>query len=112
MTQQEILEGSKLCAEFLDLILWTGFGSKKNQYVKKIPNEKTEVFENVLFHSDWNWLMKIVDKIEELDYTTKIIDNGMCINGKVVIERWGKSKKEGVFITCLEFIKWYNENNK
>jgi len=52
-------ENNKLIAEFLDLTYL------KNYYVHK-GNAFNEDY--LLFHSDWNWLMEVVEKIESLGY--------------------------------------------
>lgn len=79
---------------------------------------------NLMFHSDWNWLMEVVEKIESLQYQNNndvfkvVIDYGMCtiynmINDLEVIVNVSKSTKiEAVYNACLEFINWYNEQNK
>lgn len=75
------------------------------------------------YDRDWNWLMKVVDKIE----ATKAI--GHAGNYEVIIERidckvqimWGdcvcssmggRSKMDNVFSAVVGFIEWYNDQNK
>jgi hypothetical protein len=75
------------------------------------------------FDTDWNWLMQVVEKIESIEdnrflfqtsarqgfyaeirerfsYETKIED------------AYGKTRIEAVYNACVEFVKWYNEQNK
>jgi hypothetical protein len=75
------------------------------------------VKENELcFHSDWNWLMEVVEKIESLGYDLFIE------TFEVRIEKYretlfrqhtkvsNQTKIKAVYNACLEFIEWYNEN--
>lgn len=98
----------------------------------KTPITKVWVKENELsFDSDWNWLMQVVEKIDELK--TPITNNPNLIgkfedyqleisNKHVVIYAHGEvtkditytkesTKIESVYNACFVFIKWYNEKN-
>lgn len=67
------------------------------------------------FHSDWNWLMEVVEKIESLGYDVfvntcvcRITDVGQDILED--IEAFvHKNKRKAVYNACIEFIKWYNQ---
>lgn len=64
--------------------------------------------EDLKFHSDWNWLMQVVEKIESLDiYYDKYIDHNssMFTSGKIELS----TKIEVVYNACIVFIKWYNQ---
>ncbi len=82
------------------------------------------------FHSDWNWLMEVVEKIEGLNnvidgmswskqpYSVKIeaysvhiqIDRG---KSESPFDYYNKGIKiKNVYNACVEFIKWYNQQNK
>lgn len=79
----------------------------------KVPEQDRKLVSNFMGENypieiDFNWIMPVVEKIESLGGYTKIMDNGMCIDGDLVIERWGDTKIEGTFKTVIEFIKWYN----
>ena len=99
---------------------------------------KTEYFkyEDLKFHSDWNWLMEVVEKIENLpsrtlqgiNYLGNEVKIYKAINTnthyceinlvkesgyRIVSIQFNKeSKIKSVYDACLEFIKWYNEQNK
>lgn len=63
MKTNEITENNKLIAEFLELL------TKDNE-----GNIKEDInFFN--FHTDWNWLMKVVEKIESLNMGTLEINS-------------------------------------
>jgi hypothetical protein len=68
------------------------------------------------YHSDWNWLMEVVEKIESLHFDFAIYTGSSVsvINTedypyKEIISLNGSSKKEAVYRACVDFIKWYNE---
>ena len=69
------------------------------------------------FHSNWNILIDVVEKIEDLGYTFSIKLNWVKINKKYnkdnfIVIRWeeDKTKIEAVYNACLQFIQWYNQN--
>ena len=68
-----------------------------------------------VFKKDWNFLMEVVEKIESLGYNTKIeslehtrvsIGNGKLTT---LIQVDKETKIKAVYNACVEFIKWYNE---
>lgn len=110
----EISEGNKLIAEFI------GFPTTKKEIGFAGGREERIVNRTLLYHSSWDWLMPVVEKIESFD--CKYID---CI---FKIERYqckvyyntvymiydrsniGTSKINSVWIAAIRFIKWYNIN--
>jgi hypothetical protein len=112
------LENNKLLADF--------FGGKyKNQ--TNIPLNDNEIWlpkfgvchlgnngKVLKFHSDWNWLMEVVEKIDGLCRNTGFeiysryvhirVNNNLTISSNVC-----NSKREAVYKACVEFVKWYNE---
>ena len=112
-------ENNKIIAEFMNLNLYKSFWYKSN-----IATEKQICKENNLkFHSDWNWLMEVVEKIESIEYgiyQVDILQEGCKILERcrlLIDKRVGKlesdtTKIESVYLACVEFIKWYNNQNK
>ena len=124
-------ENNKIIAEFM--------GESKQPYefpkFGKIDTNgdwKDIFFDNQLkFHSDWNWLMEVVEKIERLEdlerfeitnhsvnityYQSKenkfILNLNHRNNGLYLMggENTVNTKIQAVYKACLEFIKWYNE---
>lgn len=114
MKQEEILQYNKRCAMFLGAIYskqaeaW-GFGNAKNigskmfhgvMYHNVIQAERFE--KELKFHSDWNWIMEILLKIQSLplDEHTHTIWNLKF-----------RDSKETVIRAINQFLIWYNENN-
>ena len=118
MKTNEIKEGNRLIAEFM------GMEWFKNYWI--IDNDITRTLRDLKYHYDWNWLMEVVEKIEELGFEVKIKSmwqhhretklNHFCeIYPSVFhhkdIKHFGISGKEKlnvVYICITKFIKWYN----
>jgi len=75
----------------------------------------------LLFHSSWDWLMPVVEKIESLIFDDDEYYNFNILGGCYVIvisshgndlitSDRGQSKLECTYNAVIEFIKWYNEN--
>jgi hypothetical protein len=72
---------------------------------------------DTFFHSDWTWLMEVVDKIEaHHPYQDVEIKGNRCFMGSSsalddCFDDWfeADTKIEAVYIACIEFIKWYNK---
>ena len=123
---ENITENNKLIAKFM--------GEQKQPfefpqfgYINIMGDWKDTFFDNQLkFHKDWNWLMKVVEKIHSMQsYGVLINPNGtyiqdeddkvICmtfkneeVNGEII----SSSNIEATFNCCAEFVKWYNEQNK
>ena len=78
-------------------------------------NQRNEL----LYDTDWNWLMQTVFKIESLSYRVKM--DGISVSVLPILETepifslvcGDLSKKiELVWGVCLEFILWYNSKPK
>ena len=132
MKTSEIIEGNKLIAEFMNGIYsenanaW-GFGNARIEHKTKIIQGKK--YENLVwaerwevelkYHSSWDWLIPVVEKIESLNNYTRIetpinkkeLRQTYCnIDGKEEFKTYSKSKIEALWLAVVEFIKWYNEN--
>lgn len=117
MTQEEILEGNKLIAQFMGETL---LPIKEGDLYPIITC--TTGLKQTRYHASWDWLMPVVEKIESFDNSN--------IDSRVSIERntcsiyydnrsdlyefnaWndGWSKIQITYSHIVEFIKWYNEN--
>lgn len=120
MTQEQIIEGNKLIAEFM--------GDYRAKY--KVSNDYTlanAMLKTLKYHSSWEWLMDAVDKIESIIFYPKDIPNFstsfsfiihkkfVMINGITAGYPANKtdvldSKRMAVWLSVVEFIKWYNAN--
>ena len=130
---ENIIENNKIIAEFLDWEFDDLSETFETPFLKLVEPQafgdeqfscKLQDFE-LEFHSDWNWLMSVVEKIESLSDEENngkfffeiyldsaiIFSNGDYVNGLIEVMGQG-SRINNVYQTCVEFIKWYNEQNK
>ncbi len=117
MTEQEILEGNRLIAEFMGYTVYKkryprnhGIGAPEAEY-------KDCILEKTKYHSDWNELMKVVEEIEQTGYGVTIgmrsaidiqTDEG-CFNVRAGAI---KPKIENLYTCIIQWIKWYNTITK
>lgn len=122
MTQEEILEGNRLIAEFMGGINAPPFYGVETW---DIPNMNG--YQYVLFYdSSWDWLMPVVAKIQKLSYVCIIYGNYCNILEKELftkkreghgfnIEHYSQSIDtviEAVYMCIIEFINYYNAKIK
>ena len=102
---------NKIIAEFLGYI---DNGCSEEGFLIDPKTNYDICIDSLQFHSNWNWLMEVVEKIESLGFYFEIKRNWVKItkNKKVILVRWEDDRKKigAVYNACLEFIKWYNEN--
>ena len=111
------IENNKLIAEFLSLKMHPCETIEK---LKFLPIEERGLYngyfiDELKFHSDWNWLMEVVEKIESLGYRIEIAKHICRIylsNKETIIISENTPKIEAAYNACVEFIKWYNNQNK
>jgi hypothetical protein len=94
---------------------------KQFNYVPLLHSEHSEplFIESFGYSKNWYDLMKVVEKIESLNYMTEIISisqisHKMSIKsgGLVILEsRLLETKKEAIYKTCVDFIIDYNQRN-
>lgn len=113
METREILEGNKLIAEFL------GYDTSKHWWYNLKGGLPAIKAENIKYHSSWNELMPIVEKIAK-KYNVRITWMPSAIN-VTYIERddvfddeiasmGGMSAIENTWYAVVNFIKWANKN--
>ena len=139
----EILEGNKLIAEFMG---WKKDGQSSYDFSDdrvfrgylydrsvsyNYAHECFSIFERDLpYHSSWDWLMPVVEKIESiqnnLQYFTVVIKGNKCQvlerrgNEKIRANflhhtiKWieGETKIDAVWQTIIQFIQWHQTIKK
>lgn len=113
MTQEEILEGNILIAEFMGLQTGKhlGYNRWQDDWFDNLDVINGQRNEKLLFDSDWNWLIPVVEKITSDDLYLKyknetsniVSEGGIYINTKFIIN---------TFEDVVDFIKWYNKNKE
>ena len=102
-------ENNKIIVEFMKWDILNDMTYSKATKGKWIELDKLK------FHSDWNWLMEVVEKIESLGNCQIDISLNWCrvgYKGITIDSRdylKSSSKIEAVYNACVEFIKFYNE---
>jgi len=111
-------EDYRLLAEFMG---WTLDDADTDSYRKPegYVNKYCKLA-NFDFHTDWNALMKVVDKIEKLYHSVFISSSMVYVSGDkgtvvppiTIYNEGGYTKIEAVYLACLGFIDWYNLTKK
>ena len=99
-------ENNKLIAEFMNLT------EVQDGYLCGYDNTENDFYltEHLKFHTSWDWLMPVVEKIQKLyeecmdynnqmpeDYYYKVLDKGIS------------TPREIIYNAVIEFIKQYNK---
>jgi len=114
-------EGNKLIAEFMGVKF-----KDDEQYIKELREMRSEgiYFEQgymsseLNYHSSWDWLMPVVEKIERLGFTFEKnyqrIDGdwqSLIVKGNdILFQEFNVDSLLSTHYVVLEFIQWYNEN--
>lgn len=106
-------ENNKLIAEFMGEQFTDSSGVVQGLNYKLIEKKHGEGNNGFRFHTCWNWLMPVVEKIQKLyeecvdynnqmpgDYYYKVLDKGIS------------TPREIIYQAVVEFIKWYNQNKE
>jgi len=109
------IENNKIIAEFMVLRpkseLDGVYSYSDMPFVSIRENDIKKVWRSALecvkYSSDWNWLMPVVDKCSK-----KSDDLNASSLFKVELWMFLTNEIELVCNSCLEFIKWHNEQNK
>lgn len=114
LAEEEILTGNKLIAEFM------GFTSREG-YPNELYN-KDDIYQgnpkNFKYHTSFNWIFPVIDKIESLCFSV-IIKRFRCEidSNNFNIEysqHYSSGADRNIFIwwCVVEFIKWFNQQPK
>lgn len=121
------IENNKLIAEFMGATIRMTDMNPENNTV--FLSGETYFQDRLQFHTSWEWLMPVVEKIEEIaleevegSYKVHrfnvIIESFYCIvtdgryeHRELIVADDG-DKKSNVYYAVVEFIKWYNEQNR
>lgn len=112
----DIIESNKLIAEFMDFTYEKDLGWFDSEGI--LPQIVIDIndgncFDELLFDKSWNWLMPVVEKIENLheDCDVWFYIAGCSINYcSILFDNNCDTKLEATYETIVEFIKWYKEH--
>ena len=120
MTKEEkIIEGNAKIAEFMGIkVLPAGYISRNLE-----NNEKQA--DDLKYHSSWNWLMQVVEKIENIKNESEgflfcfgigrdfcVIKHNTITQDHISVYSEHNSKILSVFACIVRFIDWYNSQQK
>jgi hypothetical protein len=103
-------ESNKLLAEFMG---FEWYEINKPYIAVREPNGGIRHFS-----TDWNDLMQVVEKIENYNEFTSVLfaPQGcaidVCIDNGFAFSNDCNTKIEAVYNACVEFVQWYNNQNK
>lgn len=134
MSNEEILKGNKLIAEFLEIqFIGDAPEDYPNGYWYKSSTGEDDIWcdipmdiEDWEFHTNYGWIMLVVEKIESLKHIDEfnIIYDSVSKGTHVqilpaykdtfenVFTKVYPSKIEAIFVGICEFLKDYNANHK
>lgn len=109
MTQEEILQYNKRCAEFLGGV----YDSDMTRYWFHLPVKWDGLFapttEELKFYSDWNWIMAVVEAIEKKAWVNI---KGCAVDISTIVNLNAPTKKEAVVEAINQFLIWYEQNKQ
>lgn len=120
MTQEETLQYNKRCALFLGAIDNThewGFMLQPNELNLSFDLFDEKLFSNdggsgwfvkdLKFHSDWNWIMEVVEAIEKKAWVSI---QGCAVDISTIVNLNAPTKKEAVVEAINQFLIWCEQN--
>ena len=117
MSNVSVVENNRLLAEFIEMQS-TNIGWFDSESVLRLVYTSDNTFDELLFHSSWDWLMSVVDKIESIGYIFGISGRSCMIVGRnsdthvFNVSKYGDNKMSSIYECCTSFVKWYNANVK
>ena len=105
-------ENNRLIAEFMGLV--------ESSIPNKFWTEKTKEgfgvgkFVDLNYHTSWEWLMSVVEKIENIQFNVEQSGGSCtihpCVLKEPVFETYSTNRLEATYQAVIQFIEWYNEN--
>lgn len=107
------LENNKIIAEFLSVKIHPCETIEKFKF---LPIEERGLYngyfiDELKYHEDWNWLMEVVKKIDEISLNAPTIWN---LEGKAndIFDSMREVNIQLTYNRVIDFINFYNEQNK
>ena len=106
MTEEWIGAYNRKCAEFI--------GEEITEYFVETQMDLRGSNE-LMFHSDWNWIMEVIDKIDTIGQSGWMKNHAVIfVDGNpislVSVEQF--KRKEATIKAINQFIDWYNEHRE
>ena len=120
MDNKEIIENNKLIAEFMGVdVNYSDIVYKDSKSPLRHFIDNRNKLDGLDFHNSWDWLMPVVEKCKE---TLETIETEFESEERAkfeeeifsldeTLEDFFTNNLEAIYRRCIEFIKWYNEQN-
>lgn len=113
-----IEEKNRMIAEFMGM-QYTEIGWFDNEGLLNFSYTKDNTFDELLFHTSWDWLMPVVEKIEKLGFTIEKnfqpIDNDwqcLVVKGNdILFQEFNEQSIQAMHYVISGFIEMYNQKN-
>ena len=118
-------ENNKIIAEFMGFTFEKNIGYYDNEMLLEqivYEQQNGNCFDELLFNKDWNWLMAVVEKIEECDIVASFQIEQPTIYiwassesdsfEDIEVDIFDKTKIEAVYEAVVKFINFYNKQKE
>ncbi len=119
MEQEKIIEGNKLIAEFMGMIPFENPYrkiTKEDGFYRRFNEDGSiDIIGDLNFNLSWDWLMPVVEKIDGFDGVTVTMRGSktvIILNDHKNISCHTIVRINSTWRVVVDFIKWYNQNNK
>lgn len=121
MEAEKILEGNKMIAEFMGYTADAKGFHKSGEYVDGNGDKHFTgmTIKNVLYDTSWDWLMPVIEHIENSVYGSQntsfsiLIGKDSCLIASNFpdyhFEGNGKTKIDASYKAIIQFLTWYNQ---
>lgn len=115
----DTISGNKLIAEFMgstilcDGSVHTCIIYKKDGYKFPDGTNGRASLEKLEYHTSWDWLMPVIDKIASLGYIVERIDHPKYVSCRIYraddkVDSCKLIINDAVYKSVIQFIQWYN----
>jgi hypothetical protein len=121
MNQKEIVKNNKIIAEFMGGSYTSKLFDIPKNYIW-LPFHNLTPIAYLKYHISYDWIMPVVEKIEELDVVASFqIEQPTIYIWKsseestfedIQVDIFNKTKLEAVYEAIVKFMDWYNLNQK
>lgn len=102
------MEGNRIIAEFMQHK--SNVNPKATPYIYRVNGHDWKA-EGLKYHTSWDWLMPVVEKIETMNFGVKqcrkVVEIYFDDSKEVIIKCKESSRIESLYTAVVQFIEWY-----